>query len=165
MQNFPHLLLFSSIFVSVSVWAESPENQTDKNLIQGGRYGEYIGKHGCKKPERVTTEPIINKYDPKTIDQLRTVFCTDWEIRYYAAAEKTILKSILLIGNSASLPNEIKLGMAKENVIEVLGTPHESSNNSIYYWTPENEAGGNDEIEFIFKKNKLHQVAWKYYID
>jgi hypothetical protein len=165
MPNFSQILLLSSILVSTYVRADNTKDEIDKNLIQWEMYGEYIGKHGCKKPVRVTTEPIINKYDPKLIDKLKTVFCTDWEIRYYVAAEKTILQSILLISGSANLPNGVKLGMAKENVIEVLGIPHESSSNSICYWTPENEAGGSDEIEFIFKKNKLHQVAWKYYID
>lgn len=165
MPNFSQILLFSSILVSANVWADNTKDERDKNLIQWQMYGEYFGKDGCKKPERVTTEPIINKHDPNLIDKLKTVFCTNWEIRYYVAAEKTILQSVILISGSANLPNGVKLGMARENVIDVLGAPHESSNNSIYYWPPENEAGGSDEIEFMFKKNKLHQVAWKYYID
>jgi hypothetical protein len=162
LNSFVCLLLL--LLVPLPIFAVD-DQAIEKKLIQWGKLAESIEKNGCKKPNLIISEPIINTHDSNVIDQLQTFHCTDWQITYYIAAERTILQSIVLTSMRPRLPNGIKLGMPKESVTKILGTPQETSGNFIYYWLPEHEAGGNDSLEFMFDKNKLSQISWKYFID
>lgn len=162
-------LFISAFLANALAHAIERDDQTNAKLVKLRDAGVSITSRGCGKSGQVKTESIANKHDPKLIDQMQTTICPGLEIRHYIAyvhiPPARIPDSLVLTDAKRKLPLGLRLGMSKSAIERILGTPDGATNDSIYYFVPEGEAGGSDGVKFVFKDVQVIKVIWGFHYE
>lgn len=140
------------------ILASAYEHRADGSLTLFDRLGE---------PQRVETEPVVNRHDPSQTDTLRTFHYSGLALEVYAVTGgKEILQEVRVTGEGYETTEGLRVGSTREAIRAALGPPVRSEDGRLSYEvTDTTEDPTPTTLTIRFEGDRVDSMAWSFYVD
>lgn len=156
----------SNTMVSVQPSAKTTSVNVSEFISSGWNFplGKNIAeiKRHLGRPIKEERNRVVNRHDPKQVDEKYTLSYDGLAIEVYSVKGKPpqdFVESLVISSPKHKLKYGVTIGMPQSSIIGILGKPQSIEDGAFVY-----EADP-DRVLLYFENNLLKRVVWAFYVD
>ncbi len=139
----------------------------EKSMREIDSAGKSLVSAKCPAPLAATEEQVKNRHVDGVIDQIRSVRCEGFWLKYYVAhffdPPRELPMHLVLARPYHGLPVDLNVGASEAQVRSRLGSPESVKDGRLIYVSE--EESGSDTVTFAVRGGKVVEIEWTWDID